>query len=507
MNTNLNEKKQIGINMVANIVSYSTNILVSFILTPFLINKLGKEVYGFYPIANTIVMYMSVLTNAMNTIASRFVTIKLVQKDLQDANYYFTSVLVSNIVLSAILFIPMSIIVIFIDRIMDIPINALASIRALFTLVFISAILNISSSVLGIATFAKNRIDLRSWRELVTAILRILSFYILYKFLSPSIVYVGIVALLVAIVNIIFQLCYTRKLLPELKMKLEFISKKHIKTMFSAGIWNMVNSIGNMLLTGTALIISNILYGAYASGTYSIIQTVPSFINGAISMLVGVFFPVITYRYAENDKKGLISEVHNAQKLIGTFSCATIVVFSVFAQDFFKLWTPGEDAVYLSLLSFITILPHMFISCFWILTNLNVVMNTIKKPAVFLCSLGILNIVINVVIYVLLKPNMIIVPIISSILQVVYTLIYIPQYVCCQLEAKKTTFYGVIPKIFVCSLFTMLISYIIKSSVIINDWFDFIIIGGICGIIGLVIFSIGTLGWTTFLKYLKKIHR
>ena len=48
-------KKQVAINMVANIVSYSANILISFVLTPFLINTLGKETYSFYPIANTIV--------------------------------------------------------------------------------------------------------------------------------------------------------------------------------------------------------------------------------------------------------------------------------------------------------------------------------------------------------------------------------------------------------------------------------------------------------------------
>ncbi len=38
-------KRQVTINMAANIVSYSGNIIISFILTPFLINTLGKTNY------------------------------------------------------------------------------------------------------------------------------------------------------------------------------------------------------------------------------------------------------------------------------------------------------------------------------------------------------------------------------------------------------------------------------------------------------------------------------
>ena len=48
-NSNINNR-QISINMIANIVSYSSNLLISFVLTPFLINTLGKETYSFYPV-------------------------------------------------------------------------------------------------------------------------------------------------------------------------------------------------------------------------------------------------------------------------------------------------------------------------------------------------------------------------------------------------------------------------------------------------------------------------
>ena len=41
--------RQLHINMLANIVSYSVNLIISFFLTPFIINVIGKESYSFYP--------------------------------------------------------------------------------------------------------------------------------------------------------------------------------------------------------------------------------------------------------------------------------------------------------------------------------------------------------------------------------------------------------------------------------------------------------------------------
>lgn len=495
------ESKQIGINMIANIISYSSNILISFVLTPFLINTLGKDTYSFYPIANTMVSYMSILTNSMNSIASRFVTVSLVKGDEKEANKYYSSVLATNALLGIILLVPMILVVVFLDKFMEIPINSVAAVKALFSFVFAAAIVNILGSILGIATFSKNRIDLRSLRELVTALLRLVLFVVLYKFLPASIVYVGIVTLTVALVNLLFQYKYTKMLLPEIHVSKSNISISHTKELFSSSVWNMVNTFGNNLLASMSLILANMLYGAAASGTYSIVQTVPSFINGIISMFVGVFYPIITYRYAENDKKGLISEINHAQKIIGAFACATIVVFSALASEFFTLWTPGEDCNYLSLLSLLTILPHMCIACLWSLTNLNVVMNKLKIPALFTLTIGVLNVTIAYITYKVANPGLLSLPIISSLLQIVWIGIFIPQYACRNLQVKWNTFYGPLGRAVCCGVPVAIFVLVMKKFFILDSWIKFILFGGIMGGITLIVFGIEMLGFNTVKMY------
>lgn len=498
-------KKQIGLNMVANIISYSANIIISFVLTPFLINTLGAETYSFYPMANTIISYMSVLTNAMNSVSSRFVTVALVKGEEEEANKYYSSVLASNILISIILCIPMLIMIVFLDSFMDVPINSLAAIKGLFALVFSSALINILASVFGIATFAKNRIDLRSLRELVTATLRLVLFFALYKFLPPSILYVGIVTLVVAAVNILFQRQYTKLLLPEIRISRRYVSKRHTMELLSSSGWNAINTFGNTLLAGMSMILANMFYGAEASGAYSIVQTVPQFICGVIVMLVGVFYPVITYKFAQNDIKGLVSELHNAQKLVGVFGCSVIVVFSALATEFFALWTPGQDAEYLSLLSFVTILPHVLIACVWPLTNLNVVMNKVKVPALFTLGAGVANVLIAYIVYRIASPGVVSLPIISTVLQYIWIGIFIPLYASYNLKVKPWTFYPTVIKAFITSVVIFICISFAKEVVVLDDWLSFILFGGSTGIVTIIVMAVVIMGPRQMIKVITDI--
>ena len=477
----VNENKRTIINLIANTVSYTTTLIISFILTPYLINTLGKEAYSFYPLANNFISYMSILMNALNTMASRFITVNLVKNEYDKANKYFSSVLFSNIIMSGILLIPMFLIVLFIDKILTVPFQLLAAVRSLFTFSFASMIVNIITSVFGVATFAKNRIDLRSFRELATSILRLALFYILFSYFTPSIVYVGIVAFIIASVNFIIQCWYTKILLPEITIGIRNFNWFYIKEVLAAGTWSSINSLGNILLTSSSLIMVNIFYGAEAGGEYSIIQTVPNFINGLISMLTGVFFPLITIAYAKNDKKKLLHEVNISQTIVGFFSTSVIGVFIGFSTYFFRLWVPGENAERLFVLSSLTILPHCIIGCVWAITNLNVAMNKIKVPALYLLGSGIINILLVLVLHRFFDCDMIMIPICSSIIQIIWVGIFLPMYASYQLSVPFITLLSPVFRGIICTGIAYFLSSLITMYANIENWMSFFGYGAITG--------------------------
>ncbi len=420
--------KQIGINGIANIVSFSINLLVSFVLTPFLIKTIGKETYSFYPIATMFVNYISIVTNALNATGSRFVTINIVKDDKTEANYYYNSVVISNCLLAGLLALPMLIFTINLSKFLDVPYESVRDIKILFALVFFATEVNIIASGFGISTFSKNRIDLRSIREIVVSLVKALLFTVMYTILPTSIIYVGIVYLISTILNIAFQVYYTRLLLPEISVSKRFVNISHVKILFSSSIWNITNSFGNYLLAGTTILIANILYGSSASGTISIVNTVPQFINGIISVLAGVFYPVITYKYAMNDKPGLLQQLEKSQIIVGAVCSSIIVCFLLVSHSFFSLWTPNEDAKELALLSFIAVIPHFVIGTMWSLTNLNVVLDKVKVPAKFTFGVGIVFIIISIISRYVLNLNYVSLLKANTFLQLLWIGLFIPIY-------------------------------------------------------------------------------
>ena len=90
-------KKQIGINIIANLISFSVGFMINFFFTPFLINTVGIEAYSFMPMTANITSYFSVLATALNSMAARFITIEVHKNNNDKAESYFNTVLFSYV--------------------------------------------------------------------------------------------------------------------------------------------------------------------------------------------------------------------------------------------------------------------------------------------------------------------------------------------------------------------------------------------------------------------------
>ena len=158
----ISEKKQISINIISNIVNFAVSMGISFFLTPFIVNTVGSAAYGFVSLANQFVGYIQIAVVALNSMASRFITIKIYEKDEKGAKTYFSSVFFANILMTLVLIVPITVCVMFIDRFLDIPSALVLDVKILWTIIFINFCVGLISNVFGIATYARNRLELSS---------------------------------------------------------------------------------------------------------------------------------------------------------------------------------------------------------------------------------------------------------------------------------------------------------------------------------------------------------
>ncbi len=342
---------------------------------------------------------MSVVAIALNSMASRFITIALTKGEQKKANTYFVSILFGNIIMSVALLVPMIGIVLFLDSILDIPVDLVIQVKLLFTLVFISMLVNLLTNVFGVATFAKNKLYLNSISDVIVGIFRVVLYLVLFLFFDPTIVYVGAVALAVAILTALFQYIYTKKLLPEMVIGRRYFDWNTIKEVLSSGVWNSVNQIGTVLLSTVGLMMCNSLYGATEGGVYSVALTIPNFMNGIVSMLSSVFLPMLTIKYARGNRNEVLEHVSMTQNVIGVIDNVPIAVFMAVGVNFFQLWTPSVDPYRVQSYSILAIGYLLVTSVSWPLSNLNTVMNRVKIPAIVMVGTGLSNVLLILATY------------------------------------------------------------------------------------------------------------
>ena len=485
MNSN---KRSLAVSITANLVSVVVSLSISFLLTPYLIDTAGKEAYSFFPLANNFVSYMSIITLALNSMASRFITISLVQNDVNKAHRYFSSVFFSNVLLSAILLLPCLIITVFIDRFLNIPTELIGDVRILFGLVFASMIVNLVFSVYDVSTFATNRMDLRGGKDILQNVLRAALLILLYRFCTASVVYLGVAALFTMLFNGVVQYIFTRKLLPDYRVRLAEFDKTAVKEILSSGVWNSINSIGSILLQSVSLLIANVMIGAAESADLSIVQTLSNLMTTVICAIYGVLLSRISLVYARGDTDATVAEVHFSQKMLGLISTTPGVLIVIFGKAFYSLWVPDLDSGYLQALSVANIIPVLIHSSMWTVYGLNVTNNKLKQPALVLILTGAISALLSVVLIKVFDMGTLALPVASAVCNILFYVVYLPAYAAKEMGVRPLTFYPHMGRSLVFCAVMILALYPLVEHLAIFSWIAFFGYGAVAGCLGLVLY-------------------
>ena len=71
------------VNFVATMIAFLVNALINFFLSSYIVNSVGEEAYGFVQLANTFITYFTVITIAINSMSSRFISIEYYKKKFE----------------------------------------------------------------------------------------------------------------------------------------------------------------------------------------------------------------------------------------------------------------------------------------------------------------------------------------------------------------------------------------------------------------------------------------
>ena len=479
--------KRIAVTLIANIAVFLANSLIGLLMTPYIVNHVGAEAYGFVTLATNFTNYANVIMLALNSMAGRFITIEFHRNNLEKANKYFTSILIANIIMTGVLLLPSFFCVLFIDKLVNISAHLVADVQILFATVFVAFLLTILGTAFSCSTFVANRKDLEGKRQLESYIIKAIVLILSFSLLSPHVYYVGISMLLMSIYVFITNIIYTKKLTPELTIHKKYFSGNSIKVLLQSGIWNSVENLSTTIAHGFDLLLANLLINPYAMGVLSIAKLLPNMVEMFIWRISAMFIPEYTIAYAESNKPRLLQSLHKTILIASIISNVCACMICVISKEFYTLWVPNEDAGLLAWLTVLTI-SSIFISAgIYCMYNLATVTNKIKIPAVVKLSVSILNIAI---VLILLKTTALGVFAIAGVNAFTNTLMnllfYIPYASRC-IDEKFTIFFKPIVKNVFALGITVLFGFWEKTFFTIDNWFMLVAFGVILALTALII--------------------
>ncbi len=483
----MDRNKQFTINMVAAALAFIVNVGINFLLSPYIVESVGVEAFGFWGLANNFINYAAIITIALNSMAGRFFAIEVQRGNWDAANQYFSSIFFANLGTLILLLVPSAFFILRINSFIHVPQNLVGDVQLLFGFIFLNFFIGMLALAFSLAPFAHNIVYLRSLRQIEGLIIKSGLLLFLFLLFKPRLWFLGIAVTAMVLYETAFGFYYTKKLLPEIRLERSNCTSRKVRELVSSGSWNVLNHVGRLLATGFDLLIANLFLGPTAMGVLALSKTIPTFIESLVATMASVFSPEFTMLYARNEKAELEKAIRRSIKILGMLVNIPIAILVAFGPAFFRLWVPSQDARLLQTLSVIAVFAFVFAGATNSFFSLFIVTNRVKANSLLVLLTGILNVAIVLVLLKFTELGLLAIAGISTILITVRNLAFTVPYGAICIGLPWPTFFPEVGKSVAGFAMVSIIGLAVRNAASLDSWLTLALATGITALVGFIL--------------------
>lgn len=502
-----NKNMQFASNTFFTAVNLIVQLSISFFLTSYLVNTVGETEYGFFTMANNIVNYALIVTNALNSLAARFIGVGIHGGDEERAKKVFSSVFAGDLVFTTFILAPSSWAIFHIESFINIPPDLVKEVRLLFVFVFLNMCLNVVFAVFGSVYTIYNRLDIAGALQAVSNVIKAVLLICLYITFDASIIYLGLATFIATAVVVLGNVFFTYKYMPKNILSLSQVNGLTIKEIMFSGIWNSINQLSVTLLSGLSLLIANLAVSAKAMGYLSLANTLPGVISMCISALSNLFTPIYLKLFAVSDFDGLYQEVKKSVKFMTIISAIPIGFLISFGINFFELWTPNTNIQIVHTLSILVILPSFTGGAISSMNYLYTVANRVKFQALVLLFTGVVNVIVVFILLNTTELGVYAIAGVSAILGFIRNFLFNAPYAAICINKPYYSFWPDMAKSVISLIIVSLLGFVICSISNPSNWIALISCAFIYAVMSLIVLLLLLFNKNELLSFIKNAKR
>lgn len=328
--------RRVALGSALNVVNLTSTALLSLLVMPFVVHKLGDRMYGIWVLVVAIMGYYGLGNLGLSVAVSRYMAAALGARDEEECNRLFNTAFSIFCAIGLLVIIVSGVAVSLTPLFCKNPQDVLLARKAILILGF-NAALTFPVRVFVGALTARLRFDLIGGLTLLTGGLRTV-LIIAFVLLGRGVVGLAWATLLAEIPSYILYVYFARKSLPFLRLASEYRQRGTARKLFSYSIFSFIAHIAETLRFKVDAPVVAAFVGLAAVTHYKIAGTLAQYFMELITVVTRVLGPVFSRLDGRGDYQEIKKTFFFASKLS---VCATSFIgFALIAwgRPFIKLW-------------------------------------------------------------------------------------------------------------------------------------------------------------------------
>lgn len=351
---------RIGLNVFSNWLSYGSGLIISFLLAPFLVHRLGDAEYGIWALALQAGAYLSLLDLGIRIAVTRYLTFHSTRGDRDRVNKVISVALFSLSGLGLVCIAAGSIVAYHIPTWAHVPQQLIYDTRWTVFLVALSVAVTFPGALFSGALASLSRYDLLNLRTIATMALQAVLFWCAIV-AGHGLVALALIMLITKTVGYAFEFWQSWRLYHGFAFGLYRRNfRDTLLTLLSFSVFAFLLSIASRLILWSDNLVVAFVLGPAAVTFYAIAGNLVDNGRSIMSSITSVFVPLATSYDAQGNKQKL-------QQLLIEGSRATLLViypiavgFFVLGSSFISLWMGPKYAKESTAVLIVLAVPLLF---------------------------------------------------------------------------------------------------------------------------------------------------
>ncbi|MBV9310887.1 MAG: oligosaccharide flippase family protein, partial [Solirubrobacterales bacterium] len=291
-------------NIASNWALSLVTIVVTYVLTPFTIHRLGDTTYGTWVLITSTTGYLLLLTLGVPMASVRFMAQYAAEGNVRQLNAAIGTSARLYLALGAVALIIGCTLFLFFDAIYVLP----ASLRSQARLAFFLVVLYVSASFIGQLPFgimAAHRDFVRRNAVLISTLVLRLGLTLVLLAIAPSLVTLAVVLLLALLFQYAAMWLVVKARYPTLTLQLSASNSQELRRIFSFSAFVLVLSVGERLMFQSDALVIGAFIGVSRVAYYAVANSVGLYLTEFVIAIAAVVMPAATTFHAHGQRAAL----------------------------------------------------------------------------------------------------------------------------------------------------------------------------------------------------------